>query len=356
MDVLHAGLKLEKEILAGQYGCSGSRFPSVRELTALIPCSYVTAVKTAEWLRNRRVILQDGGRQYVITGRCALDSELEKRLAERRRACYGMILPSADNSFFNSIFRCVQHEFQKTDEQVLMMIHSSDEELERRQLQLLLEMGASGVLFFSHRDFNNHRYLETFPLPVVGLGRDIHGFSRSIVTVNNFDVGKLAAQHLIKNGYTHFFYIGLKQTHAMKDMRLKGFASCLKNNGFSLPPENIMTIDDAESLHLEEALSTLPAPLGIFCYHDLLAVSCLKSCLNLGKNIPQEIGIIGCDDLPITTSTLPRLSTVHYPYGHIAKMAVNLLKSELDEGISLARCASIKPRVIERESTQQDIS
>ena len=77
MDVLHAGLKLEKEIFSGVHGASGSRFMSVRELAQYCGCSYVTAVKTASWLRSRCVIRMEGSRQYVTAGRAGKDSELE---------------------------------------------------------------------------------------------------------------------------------------------------------------------------------------------------------------------------------------------------------------------------------------
>lgn len=355
MDVLHAGLKLEKEIFSGVHGASGSRFMSVRELAQYCGCSYVTAVKTASWLRSRCMIRMEGSRQYVTAGRTGKDSELESLLAQRRRPCVGMLLPAADNSFYAAIFSHMKRQLESKGLELFAAIHGSDEKTERTQLEMMVDMGMSGVLFFSHKDFNNHRAFENCPIPVVCLGRDIRGFSRSVVSVNNYDVGRRAAQHLIGKGYTHFAYVGMSQTHFMKDMRLKGFASTLKAQGYALEQENIVVLSADQGENEERIgafLSGLPGPVGVFCYHDLLAVSSLKACRAIGKRIPQDISVVGCDDLPIASTTVPSLTTVHYPYAQIALQAADILENELHTGESCHESIVVKPRIIERDSTR----
>lgn len=355
MDVLHAGLKVEREIAAGLHGVSGSRFMSVRELGKYCGCSFVTAVKVAAWLRERSMIHLEGNRYYVVTGRAAGESELESLLAQKRRPCVGMLLPAADNSFYASMFSHMKQQLESKGLELFVAIHGSDEKTERIQLEMMVDMGMSGVLFFSHKDFNNHRAFENCPIPVVCLGRDVQGFMRSVVSVNNYDVGRRAAQHLIGKGYRRFAYIGMSQTHFMKDMRLKGFASALKAQGYALEKENIIVLsaDQGEDEERISAfLSRTDEPVGVFCYHDLLAVSCLKACRALEKGIPQEVGVIGCDDLPIASSTTPSLTTVHYPYAQIAQQAADILKRELQTGESCHESIVVKPRVIERESSR----
>ena len=354
MDVLHAGLKLEREIASGMHGVSGSRFMGVRELAAYSGCSYVTAVKTAAWLRSRHAIRMEGVRQYVTSGRAAHESELEELLQQRRKPCVGMLLPAADNSFYAAMFGYMRQELAKKGWELFVTIHASDEDTERAQMEMMVEMGMSGVLFFSHRDFNNHRAFENCPIPVVCLGRDIRGFSRSIVSVNNYDVGRLAARHLIGKGYKRFAYIGMSQTHFMKDMRLKGFTSALQAQGFALETACIAVLDAQDAVQEEcigAFLDGLTGPVGVFCYHDLLAVSCLKACRARRISIPEDIGVIGCDDLPIASATVPRLTTVHYPFAQIAGRAADILERELQTGQSLRESVVVKPRVIEREST-----
>ena len=354
MDVLHAGRMLEREIESGMHGVSGSRFMSVRELAQYCGCSYVTAVKAAAWLRSRCAIRMEGGRQYVTAGRAASGSELEELLGQRRRPCVGMLLPAEDNSFYASMFSHMRRQFEAKGLELFVTVHGSDERTERRQLDMMVEMGMSGVLFFSHKDFNNHRAFESCPIPVVCLGRDIRGFTRSVVAVNNYDVGRRAAQHLIGKGYERFAYIGMSQTHFMKDMRLKGFDNTLKAQGYTLEPENVVVLG-AEQGEDEGRVSAFlrrqTGPVGVFCYHDLMAVLSLRACRTLGKRVPQDVGVIGCDDLPIASTTVPSLTTVHYPFAQIAQQAICILERELLTGQSCHESIAVKPRVIEREST-----
>ena len=355
MDVLHAGLRIEREIAAGTHGVSGSRFMSVRELAQYCGCSYVTAVKVAAWLRGRCAIRMEGSRQYVTAGRAGNESELETLLIQRRRPCVGMLLPAADNSFYAAMISHMRRQLKEKGLELFAAIHESDEASERAQLDMMVDMGMSGILFFSHKDFNNHRAFESCPIPVVCLGRDLRGFARSVVSVNNYDVGRRAAQHLVGKGYKRFAYIGMSQSHFMKDMRLKGFASALKAQGYALEEEDTVVLDaagGADGEHIGAFISGLTEPTGIFCYHDLLAVACLKACRAQGKRVPQEVGVIGCDDLPIASTTAPSLTTVYYPFARIAQRAAQILQSELQEGRSCRESVVVKPRVIERESTR----
>jgi len=355
MDVLNAGRLLEKEILDGRHGKPGSRFMGVRDIAAYTGCSYVTAVKAASWLQSRSLIRRLGNKTYVSAGRCAVESELEMLYKARRSPCMGILLPAAGNSFYDSMFECLRTELHARGMELFAAVHAADTETERRQLDMMLDMGMSGILFFSHRAFNNHRAFGYCPIPVVCLGRDIRGFTRSVVSVNNYDVGRLAALHLMEKGYRSFGYVGMQQAYFMKDMRLKGFHSTLKANGYTLKEESVVMLDALEEenqTRLTGFLDTLDEPAGIFCYHDLLAVACIEASAACGKRIPQEVGVIGCDDLPIASAILPSLTTVHYPYGSMAAMAVDLLERELLEGATISWHVAVKPRVIERESTR----
>ena len=219
----------------------------------------------------------------------------------------------------------------------------------------MLEMGLSGVFFFPHMRFKNQKIFENFPLPLVAIGRQINHFTRCTVTVNNYSVGKLAARHLISCGYREFLYIGHSQSRPMVDQRMKGFADTLRQEGIPLAPENRWVVDDenlSDSMdEMLDRLRHLPGPTGVFCYHDLIAVALLQTCLRHGISVPDKLGIIGCDDLPITTATTPTLSTIHYPYARISQMAVDMMLSELEGNGTPGQYVEMQPRLIERQST-----
>lgn len=355
MDVLHAAALLENRILSGQYGASGSRFPSVRALAADLPCSYVTAVRTTELLRERGLLLLCGRTHYVTTGRCAAGSALETRLQETRRPCFGVLFNSIDNHYYSSMSAQLSQTLRARGYDMVVMVNDSDRELELHQLDEMLSMGLSGVFFFPHHRFKNLRRYECYPLPVVAIGRSISGFSRSTVTVDNYMVGQLAANHLLNAGCASFVYLGPANTYAMVDMRLKGFAAQLRQAGGLPAPEHLCAADDGDlsqqAAPLLSRLRALPRPVGVFCYHDLLAASLLRLCAQHHLRVPEDLGIIGCDDLPITAITVPTLSTVHYPYSRICQIAADMMLSELHAQPLPRRFEEVTPRLIERQST-----
>lgn len=355
MDMLRAGMELENRILAGEFGPSGSRFPSVRELAETIPCSYVTAVRTAEWLRERGLLMISGRNHYVTTGRCDLDSELEKRLRENRRPTFGVLFNAIDNNYYAMMSTQLYFALRAKGYDLVIMINDAGREQEQKQINTMLEMGLSGVFFFPHMRFKNQKIFETFPLPLVAIGRQINQFSRSTVTVNNYSVGRLAAHHLISCGYQDFLYIGHSQSRPMVDQRMKGFTDTLRQEGVPIAQENRWVVDDenlSDSMDaMLDRLLHLQQPTGVFCYHDLIAVALLQTCLRHGISVPEKLGIIGCDDLPITTATTPTLSTIHYPYTRISQMAVEMMLSELDGTSSRGQYMEMQPRLMERQST-----
>lgn len=355
MDVLHAAALIENRILSGQYGVSGSRFPSVRALAAELPCSYVTAVRTTELLRARGLLLLCGHTHYVTTGRCAAASALEARLLETRRPCFGVLFNSIDNHYYSSMSARLSRSLRARGYDMVVMVNDSDRDLELHQLDEMLAMGLSGVFFFPHHSFKNIRRYECYPLPVVAIGRPISGFSRSTVTVDNYMVGQLAANHLVNSGYASCVYLGPANSYAMVDMRLKGFSAQLRQLSGAPDPEHLTASDDSDlTLQAEQLLSrlrALPRPVGVFCYHDLLAASLLRLCAQHGLRVPDDLGIIGCDDLPITTVTVPTLSTVHYPYSRLCDIAADMMLSELHGQPPARRFVEVTPRLIERQST-----
>ena len=355
MNVLQAGMTIEDRILSGAYGHSGDRFLSVRELAQEIPCSYVTAVHVAEWLCERHVIARNGRCHYLTMGRCDLDSDLERILTRSRRRCFGFIANSINNEFYGSITSLIQQQLRRQDYQLVVMSNSSDKEMELSQLEMGLEMGLAGMFFVPHAQFSNQKRYEYYPLPVVAIGRDLRQFTRHTVTVNNYSVGVLAAQHLLEQRYEQFIYVTVETSRTVRDMRMTGFLDCLRQNGVTVTEESIWYVNGHNILNMieqrEEELRALNRRTGIFCYHDLIAMSLLHMCVKNSIPVPERVGIVGCDDLPVARVMSPALSTIHYPYDRICETAVDLMMEELNSGPIERKRVSIEPRLIHRETT-----
>ena len=92
-------------------------------------------------------------------------------------------------------------------------------------------------------------------------------------------------------------------------------------------------------------------PVGIFCYHDLLAVQLYTICDLIGKRIPEDVGIVGFDDLSIATSLTPALTTIQYRIASMADMTVNLLMTSIRSANAPYDNYYVEPNLIIRGSS-----
>lgn len=346
---------LKNKILNGDFGVSGEKLPGIRELAEQLRCSYVTAFKAVDMLRDSHLVLAVGNCQYITTGRCAQNSPLEARLQPRRNRCFAIQIPTLDNHYFSKQAQIIYEQLLMRDQNVNVIISSSDPALEKKQLHELLSMDMSGLFYFPHRDFLNRRLYENYPLPVVAIGRLVKNYHRSVITVDNYNVGQIGARHLISKGYEEYAYIGYPHTDDMPDLRLNGFRDALREEGRVLQESNIHLLSRNETGRSMQGMVSFlrerDRVIGIFCYHDLLAVDLLKAVLFLRKSVPEQYGIIGCDDLPIAKSVTPPLTTIRYPFSRIGEIAIKTMYEELESGHSVNQSLGIKPELTERTST-----
>lgn len=360
MDVLRAGMEMKRQILSGALGPSGTRFPSVRDWSQRLGCSSMTAMKAAEWVRRERLTLAYGKHTYLTIGRAQADSELEQRLRAGRHSCFGILCRSLDNAYTATVIDMLSVALREAGYRAAVFVSDADRERELEDLYMLPEMGMAGAFFFPHYRFKNRQAFERFPLPLVALGRQIADFRRSTVTVNNPAVGRLAAEHLLKGGCDRCLYVGFHQEWPMVDQRLQGFREELARRGAILSNADVVLVKngdvDAAMAQLALRLQEGQERMGVFCYHDLLASETLKLCRHFRLDVPKQVGIIGCDDLAITQSTTPTLSTIHYPYRRLSVMAVKAALEELQSCICRSQALEAFPRVIARQSTACIIS
>ena len=355
MDVESLYTALRDQIESGSMGPSGSRFFSVRACAAAYDCAYVTAFRAFERLRENHLLMLMGREHYVTTGVCAHDTPLYEQFGKRCKRICGLLVNELNNSYYTQQIVFIQNRLREHGYDLLVMMNESDMDLECKQLKMLLEMGTSGILYFPHSKFKNLAIYEHCPLPVIALGRRIQGFTRSTISVNNNLVGRLAALHLIGRGYEDFLYIGIKQYPNMVDERGNAFEERFIESQISFSSRNIFYFDPqnlTETLQkLSRRIAAIRVPTGVFCYHDNIAVELLRLCVMQGIDVPNQIGIIGCDNLDVTLSTTPKLSTLSYPYDGIAELAVETLLQEIESGQSNAAHINISPEVIARQST-----
>lgn len=176
------------------------------------------------------------------------------------------------------------------------------------------------------------------------------------ITMNNFLGGYSAAEHLLQMNHDKIGYIkGTPRINNFYDRR-RGFKEALKRHGHNpdkLPKYYLpgMEINIVEK-DIEKFLSFIQSVTAIFCEDDYIAISVLKTLNKHGIRVPEDVSIIGFDDIPESRVTSPELTTVHVPISAIAKEAVSLIERTSEDNTLVKQQIFFNTQLVIRDSVK----
>jgi DNA-binding LacI/PurR family transcriptional regulator len=210
------------------------------------------------------------------------------------------------------------------------------------------------VVFISARDESTAlEKLKLAGIPVVVIDRVPQSYHGPAVVLDNARAGRLAAEHLLALGHTRFAHIGGPESVHIARERLFGFRSVL-------PDASVrhLAIEPAKGWRVEDGYAALQRLLtwhtdftALFCAGDQLAIGAMRALREVGRGIPDEVSVVGVDDIDLASFLCPPLTTVSQSIGEMAAVGVRLLLTML-EGQELAQPRIvIEPALVLRQSS-----
>ncbi|WP_431219566.1 LacI family DNA-binding transcriptional regulator [Leifsonia xyli] len=270
-----------------------------------------------------------------------------------------LVVPEIDVPFFSELARAVIDEAGSLGFQVMIDQTGHDHERER---QLLRGGGRrnlfDGMLFAplaTREELDNVEASEE--LPIILLGEHTFDGRFDHVAIDNVQAAHDATMHLLESGRTRIAAIGAQPTeeYATPLQRTEGFQLALKQHGLK-PVEGLQITAPhygrADGYAAAAALVAQdPRPDAIFCYSDLLAMGAIRAVFDAGLRVPEDVAVIGIDDIEEGRYSRPSLSTISLDIPFIARTAVNRLATRIDEPSIDAREFIAPHQLIAREST-----
>lgn len=195
-------------------------------------------------------------------------------------------------------------------------------------------------------------------VPIVLLGEHLQAAPRTRVSVDNVAAARDAVNHLLESGRRRIAAVGVKTgpDAATAQLRLEGYRQALAAAevtvlfGYELAVDHLQRPDGARAARA--ALALTPRPDALFCFNDLLALGALRELRDAGVRVPQDIALVGFDDIEETRFSIPRLTSVAPDKQAIAAAAVEQLLALLDDPAgSEGTLVQIPHRLIVRESS-----
>ncbi|AMD58646.1 LacI family transcriptional regulator [Agrobacterium tumefaciens] len=173
------------------------------------------------------------------------------------------------------------------------------------------------------------------------------------VSPSNFYGGALAARRLLELGHRKVAYIGPHHRHTIRE-RMRGFRHTILEEKGTTYEEFLLSTADSGFGQAGDAVRQLlaknPELTGIFCMNDAIALGALGAAQELGLGVPDDLSIIGFDDLPFAELSTPRLSTIRVDRREIAREAVDLLRRRLTEPSANARQVQLGVQLVEGQT------
>ena len=258
-------------------------------------------------------------------------------MAARRTNTVGAIIPTMENAIFARGLQAFQEELHLHGYTMLVASTSYRPDVEEEQIRSLVARGADALLLIGHeRDPKIYDFLDARGVPTIVTWAFDRTKTRPSVGFDNVAAIYNMTKEAIDRGHTRMAMISAEMFgNDRAEARVRGIQDAMSDEG--LDPRDLTTIETPYSIEngvkaFEQILSTQPRPTVVFCGSDVFAVGALRRAHELGVKVPEDISIVGFDDLELAQVAHPPLTTIRVPHREMGRQAaaslVNLLKNQ----------------------------
>ena len=278
-----------------------------------------------------------------------------RSLRTRRSHTIGVLIPDLNNPLFPPIVRGLEDRLAKHGYVALIGNTDGDSKRERMVFDQMRARHVDGFVLAT-ATLHNPILAEAAEadLPVVLMNRTAQGYPFSSVSVDNEQGERAAVTHLATLGHTRIGHIAGPQQISTGVARLRGFQDGMRGQGLPLEESEIVyatgyTIEEGLRCGREllEARGDLTA---IVVANDLLAVGCYGAFDELGLRCPEDISVIGFNDMPFIDRLRPPLSSVRFPHYKLGTEAAKLLLERIEDAESPVKILYLAPELVARGS------
>jgi DNA-binding LacI/PurR family transcriptional regulator len=267
----------------------------------------------------------------------------------------GLIIPDIQNPFYAEIARGVEDAAYASE--YALILCNSDENLakERFYLEVMQAESVDGIVLppFNDTDAGVVELVKT-GIPVVCVDRSHAKVKTDLVEVDNYQGALEAVRHLIERGHRSIALIeGRTQVSTSRERR-RGYLDALAANGIT-PRKELMRAGDFKQesgrILTNELLDLRKPPTALFVCNNLMTVGALSALHQRGVRIPQELALVGFDDLPWAEALDPPPTVVRQPAYDVGRQAMELLLKRIMEPNRLPVTVRLRPELVIRKST-----
>ena len=347
---------IREKILSGKLPVN-TRLSSQKELAETYNVSLITVKRALLELVNEGLLIGQPGKGVFVKS-----IQQPKQHNVETKPCIGVVITELLSPFYSKVLSGVEKEASQNDYIVLFSNPNRKDDDEVQQINRFLEAGVKGVVVASRKcnqqvpPFLDELRKNEIPLVFVSYISDL---SMNYIGSDHQKGAYLATDFLIKRKYQHIAYVTPELHNPLSELRFRGYREALFDDGREQKDLSVFALKTDLSYNRFEAGYELGLqivmsdnrPDAIFAFSDLVALGLKRAFLEQNIRVPDDLAIVGFDDIPMAQHSVIPLTTVRQPLEKIGSLAFDTLLRKINGDNSSTRIA-LMPELIIRSSTR----
>ena len=278
-------------------------------------------------------------------------NELARALYKKSSRIIGVIVPNIENAFFGELARAIEEEAYKNNYRILLCNSQNNTEKELLNIHALNQLNADGIIIMTNSEDLASR-IEKCKVPFVILDRKIEGLNEiAFIEANHYKGGRMAMEHLIECGCKNIVCMRGPQKYSSGQQRFKGYQDICRERGIA---ERWLDCDYdyEEGLRVAELLlEKYPDVDGILACNDMVAIATYKILLNKGLRVPEDVQLMGFDNIRFSRLFAPEFSTIIQPIREMGTLASQII-IDYANGEAIKKENLFDVSLVERQTTR----
>lgn len=282
---------------------------------------------------------------------------LARALVSNKSDCIGLLVGELGSAFFSQMMEGIDDVIIKAGKHVIITSGYHNEKLEKEAIDFLLERRCDGLIVHSKAVSDEVlQQLAKGDTPVVFINRLVPGLEDRCIYLDNSHGAYMATRHLIARGHKEIAFVCTSLTDVADGQdRLAGYQRALEEAGLTFNEDLVargFPNEEGGNYAIGEILSRKQPFTAVFGYNDQMAAGVINMLEDSGVSVPEQVSVVGFDDIVIAKYLRPKLTTIRYPINEMGAVAArNILHQiEPDNHGQVATPLRFTPRLIERHS------
>ncbi len=316
------------------------------------------STSTVSHVINKDRFVSEAIREKVESAIKALNyapSALARSLKINQTRTIGMLITASTNPFYSELVRGVERSCFERGYSLVLCNTEGDEQRMNSNLETLMQKRVDGLLLLCTETHQPSReILQRYPsVPTVMMDWAPFDGDSDLIQDNSLLGGDMATQYLINKDHTHIACIAGPLDKTPARLRLEGYRDAMARAGLTIHDgdEIIGNFEFSGGFEAMQMLLALEArPQAVFICNDAMAVGAYLALYQAGLRVPQDIAIVGYDDIELAQYMTPPLTTIHQPKDELGELAIDVLIHRISDPTQQQQRLQLTPVLMERGS------